>query len=203
VDPAERWQRAWDSLGARADGLLLQQLIERYGEPHRRYHSMRHLEECFAKLDELRPQAEHPAEIELALWFHDAIYDPTRHDNEKRSADWARESAVAAGAHTEVAERLYVLVMATRHDAEPRGTDEQVLVDVDLAILGAHPDRFDEYETQFREEYAWVPRLLYRRKRKEILQGLLSRPTIYATRPFIERYEQQARANLARSLRRL
>jgi predicted metal-dependent HD superfamily phosphohydrolase len=76
-------------------------------------------------------------------------------------------------------------------------------LDVDLAILGADAARFDEYEKQVREEYRWVPAMLYRRTRKAILQGFLSRPTIYRMPLFIERYERPARENLARSLAKL
>jgi predicted metal-dependent HD superfamily phosphohydrolase len=92
--------------------------------------------------------------------------------------------------------------MATRHEAVPQTKDEKVLIDVDLWILGAPQARFDEYEKQVREEYRWVPGLIYRHKRREILASFAARPTIYNTERFIERYEQQARANLARSLAR-
>jgi predicted metal-dependent HD superfamily phosphohydrolase len=81
--------------------------------------------------------------------------------------------------------------------------DENVLVDVDLWILGAAEERFEEYEGQVREEYGWVPGPIYRRKRRAILESFVSRPTIYSTGRFIERYERQARANLARSIARL
>ena len=81
--------------------------------------------------------------------------------------------------------------------------DEQLLVDVDLAILGAPPDRFDEYETQVRREYAHVPETDFRARRKRILEGFLSRPRLYATAAFFDSHEQQARANLRRSIGRL
>ena len=93
--------------------------------------------------------------------------------------------------------------MVTRHEAVPMAADEKVLVDADLWILGAPEKRFDEYEQQVREEYGWVPGLIYRRKRREILEGLLARATIYGTERFIRRYEPRARENLARSLARL
>jgi predicted metal-dependent HD superfamily phosphohydrolase len=93
--------------------------------------------------------------------------------------------------------------MATRHDAVPGDIDAQVLVDIDLSILGAEEKRFDEYERQVREEYGWVPEPIYRDKRKAILESFLARATIYNTARFIERYEPRARANLARSLARL
>jgi predicted metal-dependent HD superfamily phosphohydrolase len=93
--------------------------------------------------------------------------------------------------------------MATRHKAVPRGTDAEILVDIDLSILGAAPDRFDEYERQVREEYAWVPDFLFRRERKAILKEFLARPQIFSSTHFRGRYEQQARSNLERSLERL
>jgi predicted metal-dependent HD superfamily phosphohydrolase len=92
--------------------------------------------------------------------------------------------------------------MTTRHDAVPSGADAESLVDVDLSILGAPPGRFDEYEQQIREEYAWVPDFVFRRKRAEILEGFLARPAIFSTAHFRSRYERQARENLARSLRK-
>jgi predicted metal-dependent HD superfamily phosphohydrolase len=102
-----------------------------------------------------------------------------------------------------VSERVRQLVLATKHDARPASADAALLVDVDLAILGAVPERFDEYERQIREEYAWVPGPLFRRKRREILEGFLVRPHVYNTSHFRDRYEAAARANLSRSIAQL
>ena len=142
---------------------LYNELMAAYAEPHRHYHTAQHLEECFAHFDAIGSLAGHPAEVALALWFHDAIYDPKRQDNEEKSAGWARAAVLAAGAAPDAAARIHALVMATRHAAVPRGPDEEVLVDIDLSILGAAPARFDEYERQVRAEYAWVPDFLFRR----------------------------------------
>ena len=201
MDLASHWRAAWQALGAQPDNLLFEALIAAYREPHRRYHTVQHLEECFHHFDLIRAGAEEPAEIELALWFHDAIYDTRRHDNEERSAQWARESIVPVSRET--AERVHALVMTTKHTAVPEGIDAQILVDVDLWILGAPPQRFDEYEVQVRDEYAWVPTALYRRERRRILSGLASRPTVFSTPVFAARFEGQARGNLARALARL
>ena len=199
-----RWRKMWKELGAaNPDPKLHGELVACYSEPHRKYHTPQHLEECFEKFDEVRALAEHPAEIELALWFHDAIYNVKRHDNEKKSADWARTSALAAGIPAEACNRVHALVMATRHKAVPRGTDAELLVDVDLSILGAGPERFDLYERQVREEYAWVPDFLFRRERRAILKEFLARPRIFSSAHFHSRYEEQARANIERSLERL
>jgi predicted metal-dependent HD superfamily phosphohydrolase len=197
----DAWAHAWRALGGcRTDAALLDRLIACYGEPHRQYHSMQHLDECFQRFAELRDLAEHPAEIEIALWFHDAIYEVKSHDNEQRSAQWAREAALSAGAANDAADRIHALVMATRHQALPQTSDEQILVDVDLSILGADADRFDEYERQVRAEYAWVPGFVFRRKRREILGEFLARPRIYGTARFAASLETRARDNLRRSI---
>jgi predicted metal-dependent HD superfamily phosphohydrolase len=203
VPSRERWTAMWRSFGAEEPHRLYDELMARYAEPHRHYHTAQHLDECLALYDEIGALAEHPAEVELALWFHDAIYQPRRSDNEAASADWARRAALGAGVGAQAAERVHALVMATRHDAVPQGRDQEVLVDIDLSILGAPPARFDEYERQVRAEYAWVPEFLFRRKRRAILGQFMARPAIYATAPLGERLEARARANLARSLARL
>ncbi|UZT77366.1 hypothetical protein OF113_20400 [Ectopseudomonas chengduensis] len=93
--------------------------------------------------------------------------------------------------------RVERLIMVTRHDATPSEPDEQLLVDIDLAILGATPERFAEYDAQVRAEYAWVPGFVYRMKRRSVLKAFLGRPCIYSTEHFNVRYEAQARSNLA------
>jgi predicted metal-dependent HD superfamily phosphohydrolase len=199
-----RWQMLWRQLGAsHADESLFRKLGECYAEPHRRYHTMQHLEECFAHLDNVRSFATRPSEVELALWFHDAIYDTSRTDNEARSAEWARVSVLLAGLSSEIAERVAVLVFSTKHDAVPVERDAQLLVDVDLAILGADPARFDEYEVQIREEYGWVPKSFYKKSRRKVLQQFLDRERIYSTDFFQAEYEAKARENISRSLARL
>lgn len=197
---AARWQSVWQQLGAtEADNALFQKLVESYSEPHRHYHTMQHLEECFALLDRTGSVAEHPAEVELALWFHDAIYNTRKGDNEKRSAEWARESVVAAGLANDQSERIYELIMATKHNALPVGRDAEVLVDIDLGILAADDARFEEYEKQVRQEYSWVPEFMFRRERRKILEQFLNRATIYSTEYFRAEFEARARENLARS----
>lgn len=193
------WQRAWTGIGAVGEGdALFAQLMAAYAEPQRHYHTQQHLGECLSAFDAARTLAEHPDEVELALWFHDAIYDIKSHDNEQRSADWARAALSAADVAAEAAERVHALVMATRHTAVPSGRDEQLLVDIDLSILGAARPRFDEYEQQIRQEYAYVPGFLFRRKRREILKGFLDRPAIYSTPHLHDALEARARDNLRR-----
>jgi predicted metal-dependent HD superfamily phosphohydrolase len=197
------WQRTWHRLRLSPPSELLAELTARYREPHRAYHTLQHLEECFATLEPAASLSRRPGEVEAALWFHDAVYDTRAHDNEARSAQWAREALLTASADPATADRVHALVLATAHRTPPDDADAQLLVDVDLAILGAPAPRFAEYEQQIRQEYAWVPDQLFRERRARVLASFLERPGIYATAYFATRLETAARANLHRSLAQL
>jgi predicted metal-dependent HD superfamily phosphohydrolase len=195
------WRSAWRELALpEPPRALFEAVRARWAEPHRHYHTLQHLEECLALFERERAQARHRGEVAIALWFHDAVYDTQRHDNESESAAWARRVLLEAGARDEVAERVHALIMATCHAGTPATADERLLVDIDLAILGAAPDRFAEYERQIRAEYAFVPEDVFRTKRREILQAFDARRPIYATPALRERLEAAAHLNLARSL---
>jgi predicted metal-dependent HD superfamily phosphohydrolase len=200
-DYVSSWARAWCGCGAGGDGETLhRELATRYAEPHRKYHTTQHLAECLTAFESVKHLPPHPAEVELALWFHDAIYDVKRSDNEARSAEWAKSALLEGGAAAEVAERVHALIMATRHDAAPTTPDEKVLIDIDLSILGAGEARFAEYERQIREEYGFVPDLVFKVKRRRILLSFLQRPAIFSTRHFHDCIESAARTNLARAI---
>lgn len=195
------WHQAWQALGvATPDDALCNELQRRYAEPQRHYHTMQHLGECLGWFEREKALAEHPGEVALALWFHDAVYDVHAHDNEARSAHWAREALRTAGAGEAAAERVHALVMATCHDAVPEGRDAELLIDIDLSILGAERARFDEYERQVGEEYGFVPAAVRLPRRRAILQRFLDRDAIYATPRMHALLEARARANLQRSI---
>lgn len=198
------WHRAWTAVGARGSGIsLFEQLIERYSEGHRRYHTLQHLNECIQQFEATAPLAMRAGEVEIALWFHDAIYELRSSENELQSANWASKELLAAGVSTECAEAVHAMVLVTRHAVMPATQDQQLLVDIDLSILGAPPERFAEYEAQVRQEYSWVPGILFRSKRKTILADFLARKTIYSTNHFQAQLETQARENLQRSIEQL
>jgi predicted metal-dependent HD superfamily phosphohydrolase len=201
TDLPNSWQRVWSGLGARAGGQRLYgELVSRYSEPQRKYHSLQHLGECISWFEVVADLAVHPAEVEAALWFHDAIYEVKQHDNEERSASWARAALLEAGVQAASAFRVEGLVLATKHTALPASADEQLLVDIDLSILGATEARFAEYEQQIREEYLFVPELIFRQKRRAILRAFLDRECIYSTEFFRAALEGRARANLVRAV---
>jgi predicted metal-dependent HD superfamily phosphohydrolase len=202
-DVARSWARAWKGCGARSAGDdVRDSVLACYGEPHRRYHTFQHLAECLNAFEAVQGIPNRPAEVEAALWFHDAIYDAKRSDNELRSAAWAKQALSTAGALPATADRVFDLVMATRHDAVPDDLDAQLLVDIDLAILGASESRYAEYEEQIRSEYSFVPVSTFERKRRAILRSFLERPHVYATGHFRTALEERAKANLRRAIGR-
>jgi predicted metal-dependent HD superfamily phosphohydrolase len=193
--------QAWRAVGARGEAdACLEALRRAWREPQRHYHSLQHLSECLDLLRAHRDSAQRPDELVLALWFHDAVYAPRAKDNEQRSADWARQALDEAGADPATTARIHALILDTAHAADPAPGDPSLLVDIDLAILGAAPERFAEYERQVRAEYAWVPGFLYRYKRRQLLREFAKRDPLYRTPALRERLEEQARINLARAI---
>ncbi|HEX2734120.1 MAG TPA: hypothetical protein VHM70_21070 [Polyangiaceae bacterium] len=199
-DLVPRWQTTWQRVGALPAPGLLDRVRAAYSEPQRHYHTLQHLRECFTLYDSVVGASPNAA-VELALWFHDAIYDPTRQDNEARSADWARSALEESGAPEALQSRVRELVLATKHGPSAPGTpDAQLLLDVDLSILGAEPERFAEYELQIRREYAWVPEASYRAARAHVLRQFQDRAVLYHTPAIHTLLEARARDNLTRAL---
>ena len=197
----QSWRRAWSGLNLSGDeARTYEQLVAAYSEPHRKYHTLQHLSECVTALESVRDLAPHAAELEFALWFHDSIYNTKRSDNESRSATWAAKVLSEGGASSASTKLVEELILVTSHAALPQTLDEQLMVDIDLSILGANDVRFSEYERQVREEYSFVPGLLYRIKRKAILRQFLERERVYSTQHFRALLETQARRNLERVL---
>jgi predicted metal-dependent HD superfamily phosphohydrolase len=196
----ERWAKlmgAWD-LDEHWDTFA--ELEKRHGEKHRFYHTGEHVEACLGYLDSVWDELERPLEVEMAFWFHDAVYNPMSAKNEEESAQWARDFLMELGQSDEVFERVYSLIMATCHTVGELSGDAALMVDIDLSILGADAERYDWYEQAIRKEYRWVPWFLYKKKRKEILQSFLDREAIYVTAHFKGLWEEQARTNLARAI---
>lgn len=196
----ERWRNLMKGLGLDEHREMFDQVLGAYSERHRHYHTVAHIDACLRELDSARSLAKFPWEVEAALWFHDAVYAPSASDNERRSADLAVRFLETAGLPSDVCARVHRHVMATRHDAGPMDPDSALVVDVDLSILGQEPAVYNQFEVQVRKEYKLVPGFVFRRKRSEILRSLLERKSIYHTPPFHQRYEAQARVNLARAI---
>jgi predicted metal-dependent HD superfamily phosphohydrolase len=203
LDP-KRWLELWRRLGAEGGGQsILVHLNAAYAEPGRAYHNVDHIRDCLAQFDLARDVAQRPAEVEAALWFHDAVYVPGGSDNEDRSASLAEAALLACRVAVDVVGRIGQMILATRHLTMSADPDLQLICDVDLSIFGRDPEVFDEFERRIREEYDWVPEPVYRTSRAEILSGFLRRRSIYQTPVFRDRYEERARFNLQRLVTQL
>ena len=199
-----RFANLWQRLGGQGDANeLFDSLLAAYAETPRAYHNIAHLQDCLTQLDAAQSEAQRPDEVEMALWFHDAIYDPRAIDNEAQSAAWVREALTAGGVEQAVIERIAGLVLETQHKTMPSSQDAALLVDIDLSILGRAAAVFDLYDRQIRSEYQWVPEPQYRERRTQVLAGFLERPCLYQTSFFHLRYEEPARRNLASAIARL
>jgi predicted metal-dependent HD superfamily phosphohydrolase len=176
------------------------QLIEyAYTAPVRHYHNVRHIADCLRELTPVRHTCRDALAVEAALLFHDFEYDPTRHDNEERSADEAATALRAVGWDAPRIQVVRGLILATKHAAAPTTPDAALVADIDLSILGKD-DEFDAYEQAIRREYAHIADDAFRAGRCAVLRNFLSRPRLYATDYFADCYEMKARQNLARSL---
>jgi len=195
------WERCFDDIGgSQPPPCAFNELKARYSEPPRAYHTLQHLEECFGWFEQVRDLVRSPGAVAFALFYHDAIYDTHASDNEAQSAALARMVLNEYVQGDSDPHEVTALIMATKHDALAADQDARVLVDIDLSILGAERARFDEYESQVRQEYAWVEDRAFREGRTRILIQFLARPVIYNTPFFRERLEAQAQENLKRSM---
>jgi len=173
---------------------LRQDLLARWSETHRKHHTVAHLHEM---LDAIGRLAESGIEfdreaVELAAWFHDAIYEIGRDDNEDRSAELARELLTSSPIRDEVA-RL-VLVTKT-HKVAGDDVNGAVLCDADLSVLGSDALRYRTYAAAVREEYTDVPDEVFKPARAQVLSSLLDGP-LFHTAAGRERWEQLARRNI-------
>jgi pantetheine-phosphate adenylyltransferase len=174
-------------------------LRKRYGEKNRFYHNQDHVDGCLSLFAGVRDHFDDAEAAELAIWFHDAIYDPKARDNEDRSAELARRTLAGLGVPPLRVDRVRKLVLATKHDVPPDDADARLVADIDLASLAIPPEQFDANGAAIRAEYAHVPDDVFRAGRAAILRKFLERPKIYLTEPFAK-FESRARDNLTRAL---
>ncbi len=196
----ERWQQLMGKLDISLNEDTYHALVKVYSEKHRRYHTGAHIDATLKHLDTVTDLANDSCEIEIALWFHDAIYKPFSASNELDSAVWASNFLSDNEVAKDRIDRVYNLIMATLHTAETKGNDQLLMVGIDLSILGAKPAVYDQFEKDVRYEYKFVPYFLYRKKRKEILDSFLERDRIYQYDFFYEKLEKQAKINLKNAI---
>jgi len=176
---------------------VLNQLAQLYAEPHRHYHTLGHIRHCLNEFDRASALMDHPDAVELALWFHDAIYVSGAKDNERRSADLFRQWTDGRAAPA-FQQRVDDLIMATTHREAPSRDDARFIVDIDLSSFGLPWEAFERDGRLIRAEFVGIADEQYYSGHLRFLQVLRNRPTFFNTEFFQQRYESVARENLTR-----
>ncbi|WP_326699112.1 hypothetical protein OG909_18495 [Streptomyces sp. NBC_01754] len=200
-----RWQDALAGARGRTPGPdplpYADNLLERWAEPQRRYHTTAHLAQVLDHVDSLAGHAADPDLVRLAAWFHDAVYRPDRSENEERSAALAERALTEAGVPDAATAEVARLVRLTAgHDPADGDTNGAVLCDADLAVLASAPKEYAAYAAQVREEYGFVPDDVFREGRADVLRQLLGLPRLFRTPHGAEVWEPRARQNLTTEL---
>ena len=191
-----RWFGLMKSFAFEPNEKTFIELKRHYDQKNRHYHNQNHIDATLKQLDNARSLAENIKEIELALWFHDAIYKSLSSSNEADSGDWAVRFLESNGAPADMCSRVFDLIMATAHNTAASTSDQNLIIDVDLTILGSSPDDYRKFERNVRKEYRMVPGFLFRKTRKQILSTFIERDRIYHHEHFHSRFENRARTNL-------
>ncbi len=209
------WSRTCEGAGATASPDEIRavgsRLIDRWSEPDRHFHNLKHLVHVLSRVDELAEETHEPDLVRLAAWYHGAIFDAAEKaayanrggEDEVASAELARTELGSLGIPDKSVERVRDLVVAlARHTANPGDFDCAVLCDADLAVLAAEPQRYKSYLKEVRAEYAHVPVEDYLRARSAILTKLVNRSTLFAS-PLGAAWEEPARQNVGAELHRI
>jgi predicted metal-dependent HD superfamily phosphohydrolase len=180
---------------------LIEALKERYAEPHRAYHNQTHIDAMLRWAHEVQTSIIDVEVFEWAVWYHDAIYEPMRSDNEEKSALLAIRDLTALGLQSSKIEQIAELINATKTHVVTNGSSDCALfLDVDMSILGIQPDVYKRYTELIRKEYKWVPSFLFNKNRGAMLQNWLARDVIFYTPVMRDQLESQARINLQNEL---
>jgi predicted metal-dependent HD superfamily phosphohydrolase len=188
-----------------------QALVDRWSEPGREFHNLKHLVDVLVRVDELAEETHEPDLVRLAAWYHGAVFDSADAksyankggEDEAASAGLARDELLGLGVPEDRANRVHELVVAlVRHSPDPADFDCAVLCDADLAMLAAEPQRYKAYLHDVRAEYAHLPVEDYVRARIRILKKLLARPSLFSS-PLGVAWEEPARQNVSAELQRL
>lgn len=212
-DELKKIQALWQEFAPQAGELAdknFKRLLRKYGEFHRRYHTSEHLAEVFVHFEKNRAAFRDPQAVALALFFHDAIYEIRGRDNEERSARFAREVLTEMGAEADLANRVAELVAMTKnHTASASDTDAALMMDIDMAILGASRERYKKYAADVEAEYtSRLTQQEYRAGRQHFLGTCTgaekgAKKRFFITDAFEAQFGDQSRRNLAWELNQL
>lgn len=196
----------WEKIDAKSNPVIEFNKLNVLYSKKRYYHNLSHVEMCLKELDNLRKLKDIKYDfnsIELAIWYHDIIYDTKKNNNEEKSAEYVIKVLNTAKLSSKIINKIKTLILSTKHQKPSRKKDERLLQDIDICIFGQSKEIFEEYEKNIRKEYSWVPLKKYKEGRIKVLQYFLNKPTIYNTEIFRKKYEHKARTNLKQSVKKL
>jgi predicted metal-dependent HD superfamily phosphohydrolase len=210
MDMLQQLQSAWERLFGVFDikpassQPLFTDIVAAYSAGERHYHTLEHVQAVLTTIDALSYDAINLPAIQIAAWFHDYVYDPHASDNEERSAVHMMNVLTQIALPLETLQSAQHMIISTRtHHAEIDDIDCSILLDADLAILGAASEQYTAYSQAIRQEYHWVPETTYRSARKHVLQTFLLRERIYCIDEMVKRFEARARENMRQEIMRL
>jgi predicted metal-dependent HD superfamily phosphohydrolase len=200
-------RRRWEALfcGYDADEQdvedLYLQLVRLYSAEGRAYHNLTHISSLLDLGDTFRDRIQNYQALGFAVWFHDAIYDTRKHDNEELSAKFAVKSLGRFKVLVDTLVMTCEMILATREHRNKGGSEDlNLFLDLDLSILGSEEQVYRSYAQAIRKEYWWAPGSLYSKGRKKVLESFLERESIYLTPEMVDRFEEQARRNIRREI---
>jgi len=171
-----------------------------HSNPKRYYHTLLHLENIYKQLAEIKPLIKSWETVLFSLFYHDVVYNTLKSNNEERSADFAEKRLKKIEVPIEIIENCKQQILATKNHIKSKDTDTNYFTDADLSILGQDWDAYKTYLNNVRKEYKIYPNVIYKRGRKKVIQYFLEKDNIYKTEHFFDKFETQAKNNLAREL---
>ncbi|WET49205.1 hypothetical protein PYS58_22055 [Chryseobacterium indologenes] len=182
---------------------LWKEIETRYAEKGRHYHNLLHLENMFIELESIKEKISDFSTVSFSVFYHDIIYNTSSKSNEEKSALKAKERLTELGLHQSNIKIISDQILATKFHERSDDEDTNCLLDADLSILGKNLETYLAYTRMIRKEYSIYPDLLYKPGRKKVLQHFLELDSIFKTEYFKEKYELQARSNIAAEIQLL
>jgi predicted metal-dependent HD superfamily phosphohydrolase len=198
-----RWRQLMTYFKISNDFKMYENITRAYTEPHRHYHTLEHINQMLNLFDLTKSTARKTEELELAIIFHDLVYEIPSTQNELMSAKITMKFLQNCGVQESVIDRIFKLILSTRHDIELHDHDQQLLSDIDLSILGQESNIFEDYESKIRKEFQYIPKDIYIKGRIKVLNHFLQKSQIYHTEYFAQNYEHRSRINIKNSIHKL
>lgn len=170
------------------------EIEKNYTSKSRHYHNLDHLENMLTELEAVKSKIKNLDTVVFAIFYHDIIYKAPKSDNEHQSA-LLFQKRIGNSTFKNIEACMHQIKATKKHELS-LCNDTNILLDIDLSILGQSTATYEKYCENIRKEYQIYPNFRYRKGRKNVLESILMLPSIYKTDYFIQKYEIKARENL-------